>query len=341
VLEDAVTARALDPELPGLEQALNVPVMLPVLVAATGLDETWAGARARPSVLSHKPGQRCTVGYTLEDGARARAVRVAVKVYRRQRLASRVHGWTNALKGEIFHDTRRLFTPAALELIEEQGISVCEWVDGVDLRHPLLEERARLPVTLAAQWLAILHAARPLGGLKTHSLQHELHKVDEACGLIGAALPGERRGLEQTQEEMRRAAAGIRPYRLTMIHRDFYYAHVLWNGARVGVIDFDSLSVGDPALDVGHFLAHLETLAYRRRENPAAFSDEETTFLEIYNRLAEQDIRSRVNFFKTYTFLKLAGIEVGRKSREWRRQATALTALAVQESEFLAKEEPR
>ena len=43
-------------------------------------------------------------------------------------------------------------------------------------------------------------------------------------------------------------------YHETMIHRDFYDAQVLWDSARAWIVDFDQLSVGDPALDLGHFV---------------------------------------------------------------------------------------
>ena len=57
-------------------------------------------------------------------------------------------------------------------------------------------------------------------------------------------------------------------YHETMIHRDFYDTQVLWDGARAWIVDFDQLSVGDPALDLGHFVAHLASVAYRGTGRP-------------------------------------------------------------------------
>ncbi|HEY9291681.1 MAG TPA: phosphotransferase [Microlunatus sp.] len=47
------------------------------------------------------------------------------------------------------------------------------------------------------------------------------------------------------------------PHRWTLIHRDFHDGQVIMDNDRVGILDFDLLAIGDPALDLANFLAHL------------------------------------------------------------------------------------
>ena len=42
-----------------------------------------------------------------------------------------------------------------------------------------------------------------------------------------------------------------------MVHRDFYHDQVIADGDVCRLVDLDLVAVGDPALDIGNFLAHL------------------------------------------------------------------------------------
>ena len=46
-----------------------------------------------------------------------------------------------------------------------------------------------------------------------------------------------------------------------LIHRDFHDGQVVMDGDRPGILDFDLMAWGDPALDLANFLAHLELRA--------------------------------------------------------------------------------
>lgn|GEM_PF-432537 len=46
-------------------------------------------------------------------------------------------------------------------------------------------------------------------------------------------------------------------------HRDFYYEHVIVDGSRIYLLDFDLYCKADPGLDIGNFLGHLTEYALR------------------------------------------------------------------------------
>jgi aminoglycoside phosphotransferase (APT) family kinase protein len=121
--------------------------------------------------------------------------------------------------------------------------------------------------------------------------------------------------------------------RTVVIHKDFYYANVLWDGTSVWGLDLDELSLGDAAFDVGHFLAHLERHAWRTGAGVDAAREPAAAFLAGYRREGGEVSSASVAFYKAYTFVKLAATEVERKGSGWRGAACALAGLGAGELE--------
>jgi aminoglycoside phosphotransferase (APT) family kinase protein len=119
---------------------------------------------------------------------------------------------------------------------------------------------------------------------------------------------------------------------LTTIHRDYYYANVLWDGHSLCVIDLDQLRIGDPALDVAHFAAHLDVLAYRQTGDIAAYREQSATFVGAYRpALGAPPVADRLPIYRAYTFLKLAATEVTREREGWRDATEAMARAACGE----------
>ena len=124
-----------------------------------------------------------------------------------------------------------------------------------------------------------------------------------------------------------------------MIHKDYYHAHVLWDGRGVWVVDFDELAVGDPAFDVAHFLAHLEYHAQRWNADAAPWSEAAAHFRAAYPAAeAGQRFDARLRFYAAYTLLKLAATVARRKREGWERLVRSLAASACREAEALSSE---
>jgi hypothetical protein len=321
-----------DPELPALRDARRPDLMLATLARVAGLPAAdLPDAALTSEVLSHKVAQRCTIRYVVTSERLATGSRAVIaKLYRRQVLAARIHSFMAALRTEAFAGEDVSTIPQSLGVVPELGMALQEDLDGDDLRHPLAAGTAETPLSLTARWLADLHRARPVSGLKGKSRAHELDKVDRACVVVAPHLSSHQRArVQRMRDHLHLLDDGRDGRASTMIHRDFYYAHVLWRPDRIGVIDFDSLSIGDPALDVGHFLAHLEALGYRRAVDPDRFADAGARFLECYLDSGPADVRPSLTFFRSYTHLKLASIEVARQSGDWRRRVADYADLAV------------
>jgi aminoglycoside phosphotransferase (APT) family kinase protein len=66
------------------------------------------------------------------------------------------------------------------------------------------------------------------------------------------------------------------------LHRDFYFDQVIVDDARIWIVDLDLYACGDPAIDVGNFIAHLDELGLRRHADPMAFDRHKAAFLTGY-----------------------------------------------------------
>jgi hypothetical protein len=339
VFSQSVTGVTQDPALPALAEVLNTERLMPLLGEAAALDlRDRKGLSCVAQVLSHKLGQRCTIRFTLARTSprkRARCLAMIIgKIYGRQRLAERQYCRTRDLRNGPFNDGGPLCVPTPLMLVRDLGLVLQQYVPGTDLRTVLTTGETDRPLTLVGHWLARMHTTPALTGLKISLLQHELERVGQWCEYIAPCLPtADAQRLGRAQETLHRVASAIVPVTPVMIHKDFYFGNILWDGRRICVLDFDELSIGDPALDVGHFLAHLEALAYRSMKQVDAFDQKTAPFLRSYQAKTSLDIESRLPFYRAYTFLKLAATEASRKNQKWERITRMLARLACRVAE--------
>ncbi len=343
-----LAALSQDEALPALARALDTRPVLPLLLRAAGRDPADSERLVcQTEVLSYKPGRRATIRYTLtgvgNGSAAGGPIELVGKWYADAAMATRLYGWLSALREGAFAAEAVLRVPTPLLLDEAAGLVVLEYLRGDDLRRVLAQDGAERPVRLAAKWLARLHNADALPGAKTSSPLREAAKVDDWRREIAPRLPPEeatrlfrvRAAMHELAGEMDGAAPAA------LIHRDYYPANVLWDGEAVCVLDLDELRVGDPALDVGHFLAALQNLALRTTGRFDAFAAHGELFLETYLEGSRFDVRSRLPFYQAYTWLKLAAKEARRQRESWQERARALTGLACDAIEAASGEDAR
>ena len=102
------------------------------------------------------------------------------------------------------------------------------------------------------------------------------------------------------------------------VHRDFYYSQVLFDDFILNLIDFDLLSLGDPALDVANFTAHLHLLGLIVHDDFHAYAEERRRFKMIYAR--HQRIIApfwrRVGFYEAATLFRLLQVVAPRANMQ-------------------------
>jgi len=280
-------------------------------------------------VLKYKPERRCVLRYTWEE----RPGRIVLQ-----------------LIGKVFKDERGQRLDAVHRLLRDNGLG-CE-----DIRIPLshgyvrkirmqLQEAVRGDtlndlyrangnirdaIPLCARGLTRLHSLKD--GLLPASLQQiqmlvgkyglaeELERLVE----IGFVLTELRPGCETHIQRMRQRLDGwgrslesdAAP---VLIHRDFYYSQVLIeNDDRLTIIDLDLLAIGDSAIDVANFSAHLHFLALETTGDFHALAGEAGQFRAAYQaaRPMPPEFWHRVAFYEAATLFRLLRVVAVRPNKQ-------------------------
>jgi len=105
------------------------------------------------------------------------------------------------------------------------------------------------------------------------------------------------------------------------LHRDFHDKQVFIDAAgRAGILDFDTMALGEPALDVANMLVHLELRALQHRCSPEAAGQAAEAFMEAYR--PEAPVRQRLAAYEAATRLRLACLYTWRPA--WRHLGPVL-----------------
>ena len=113
-------------------------------------------------------------------------------------------------------------------------------------------------------------------------MEKEIRLTARANEHIRALLPAEYARVQEILERVSAVLAGLPQEEPGFTHSDFKADHVLVRPQGLALIDFDTCSLADPALDVGKFLADLDYwFANFGREDPEPVQEQ---FLAGYAR---------------------------------------------------------
>ena len=139
--------------------------------------------------------------------------------------------------------------------------------------------------SLAAAAIAKLHnAAVPVS--RHWTVEQELDTLRDRLGQLGLARPELRARLRSLISACKKLAEATVSVPDKVLHRDFYPDNLLFERDRVAIIDLDLVALGDPALDVGNFLAHVTELSLRRWGEPDRFGGWQREFQNAYFSLS-------------------------------------------------------
>lgn len=197
-------------------------------------------------MLNYKPERRFVAQAVFESGERA-----VIKLYAENEFPFADCG-ARAIKS-----AGRLRAPRRLKRSRRHRLLIFEWLRGEPLhrawREPDFPLRKIRDVGAA---LAHLHAQ------KTDGLQRRTRETEavatlaaaEACADVCPALGKFIRKLSlKLADELLKAPCQVCP-----IHGDFSADQVVLRNGNTGILDFDSAALGDPAADIGSFIAQLE-----------------------------------------------------------------------------------
>jgi ABC-type multidrug transport system fused ATPase/permease subunit/aminoglycoside phosphotransferase (APT) family kinase protein len=337
----------VDAELPGLVEAVEpdrmAALLEPVLPSALHGLELQA---CRPEVVKYAVGDHCVLRYELlwQVSPSRRTVRQVVygKVFhddRGEHLRPTLEVLRDRLQAERASSAPFLL-PRFQTYLPELRLAVLEALPGTPdvqglVRAWIADGRrggqgpvpgsvtAEGALETCARIAASLHMSVPrslvLPGMavnqgRARTLATELDRVRADIESLRPYAPGVAAALHRGSETIAEAAQR-EPLPLLIAHGDFTPKEVLVDGPISGVFDLDTACVAEPALDLGHFVAHLALVATResaRVEHGRADRGGvlQRLFLSEYLRarpdLDPDAVLDRVSAYRVLTVLEVA-----------------------------------
>ena len=300
---------AADPALPTVSEALDPETVKSVfkrgLPRLSGPDGQVIVKSIR--VTRHKPGKRAVIEYDVrveQDGVRTRKAILIGKIRARR------------FGNEAFRLQEQIWD-AGFQKDSPDGVSVPEPIGVLPELRLWLQRKVpgevagaafagRGGLTLAhrlAQGLHKLHRAN-VPTERAHTMADELRILRECLGKLGAAQPSLLPRLGKILRACDRLGASVPAPKACGIHRDFYPAQVIVNGARLNFIDFDLYCLGDPALDAGNFIGHMMEESLRVRGRATAWSSYARALEDRFVELSGAAVRPAVHAYTTLTLVR-------------------------------------
>ncbi|WP_296807414.1 aminoglycoside phosphotransferase family protein [Thiocapsa sp.] len=237
----------VDRRLPALA-ALVDPDARGLLMSALAQEEPELRT-AELETLHYKPERRY-VGKLSVDGE-ARAI---VKLYEERDFPN---AWRSAKAIRDFPASERLSVSRAMGRSKQQRIILSRWIRGVPLNAWLRgPTREPCPMQQVGAALAAFHRQAP-GALAPVMREQEAMAPLAAARAVGELEP---RLAPPAQRLASRIASALlsAPLQHRCVHGDFSADQILLDADRVAIIDYDQAGAGDPAADLGSFIARLE-----------------------------------------------------------------------------------
>jgi len=273
--------------------------------AFSGLTELDAGAAEvdLAEVVRYKPGRRCLVRYRMAPSNGSEAIELLGKI--------RAKG----LDHRTFETTRKLYedgfgadaidgiqVPKPVGSIPALNMWLQLAVQAVPLDQILIDDSDFRWGERVAKAIRKLHRLGPATD-RVHDLEDEMAILRTRLDEVAGRRPELADGISRLIASCDVLAETVGPVRKSPIHRDFHLSQVLFTAYETYLIDLDLYAMGDPAVDIGNFVAHVKELSLRSTGEPNAFDSELDRFLAV---CLDQDDDSLPHRVHVYSWLSLA-----------------------------------
>ncbi len=265
--------------------------------------EAFAGASLlQIKVLRHKPGRRCLIEYQFarRDGP---VVSVLAKM-RAKGLDKKTVQSIRELRRQGFHENApdRICIPPLLGVVPEWSLWLQAKVQGAPVTDELLRGEDPNLARRLAEAAFKLHSC-DVEPPRAHPMAEEMAILHQRLGAVAEARPEWSGRIRKLLADGDRVAASLSAAKARPIHRDFHPAQARADGDRLWLLDLDLFSAGEPAIDVGNFIAHITELSLRTFGDATRCAAAERAMEESYVARAGGTVRSRV---RALTALSLA-----------------------------------
>lgn len=261
-------------------------------------------------VTRYRVGRRCIVEYGLKVARRRELFDLAlIGKIRAKGTDDRTFRVARALHQCGFEGDSAdgISTPRAVGTIREFNMWLQEKVRGQDVFTAVNAENVDTLANRIAACIHKLHSAGPVSA-RDHAIHDEYSILETGLLHLISERPLLERRLRRVLKECGNLLHGMAAYKRAGIHRDFYPDHTLVHDDRIFLIDLDLYSMGDPALDVGNYIAHLYDWELRNKNSIRDAGLLEEAIVDNYEALAGCPMRQSIKNYVTVAMARLIGI---------------------------------
>ena len=325
-----ISVSPLDTHFSQLVRLVHPRYVREMLAAACPASEL-AADRCDPSSytvtsIRYRPGQRHVLRYDRLDGVKAT---VFAKLYpdekgaRLFQVARQAAEWL-ANNAERVAAVRPLAYVLADRVVLYPGLGGMPLIEA--LRHGSRSSGDWLE--RAGTALQTMHQlpAEITGPLPTHDFRAEVSQTARASAHIRVLLPSVGNAIDALLDRALELHDRLPQEPPTFTHGDFKAEHVWCGPGGLTLLDFDSCHWGDPALDVGKFLAHLQ-LWHALNDHPGLMPAQER-FLAGYGNAEAGGRLVRSRLYEAVELVKITARRVPLFDLKWAFRTERLIARA-------------
>jgi thiamine kinase-like enzyme len=258
---------------------------------------------AKIEFIRHKPGRRCLIEYELvnDDGERIILIgKIRAKGTDFHSYELQKYLWKS---GFIDDSVDGISVPEPMGVIPEWQMWLQRKVEGVTFTQLLTSNNSVLLGKRIAEAAHKLHTTN-IPPRRSHTMNDELRILHERIPLVIQKYPQWQERLERILAECDYFGNHTLELKYCGIHRDFYPDQVIVNNERLYLIDLDLYCQGNPALDIGNFIAHIQEYSLRVFGNSEYLQEVENSLMEGFIQITDDDLRVGIEAYNILTLVR-------------------------------------
>jgi tRNA A-37 threonylcarbamoyl transferase component Bud32 len=222
--------------------------------------------------------------------------------------------------------------PEPIEFIPSISMLLQEEVPGLSIKMLLKQSAQKEYFRQLARALAKLHKC-PIVPSRIFKVKEHLLRCHPSHEFLALACPELAPSINRLVGQAYDIEAAFGNIELAPVHADFHLGQVHLENGHAWLIDFDVLSYGDPATDLGNLLVFMKSKA---RTNPEIGGLIEV-FLEEYFSLMDRRIAVRIPLYEGLSYLRRACKCFRLQEEGWREQTQYLIEQGLAAIETMAE----
>lgn len=214
--------------------------------------------------------------------------------------------------------------PEPLEFIPTLSMLLQEEVPGLPVRTLIRQTAQKEHFRQVARILAKLHKC-PIVPSKIFKVRDHLMRCHPKHEFISLACPELAPSIDYIVDQAYRIEANFHDLEFTPLHGDFHLGQVHLEEDHAWLIDFDALSYGDPASDLGNLMVFLKDKVRRNSE----VNDLINVFLDEYFLVMDRGIAARMPLYEALTHLRRACKSLRLQEEGWEQRVKRMVEQGV------------